>query len=316
MSHEKIEISDVTRENIVNKLIEPYYMDMIKTTIGGNKLWRTLGISLETSSKLMVALGGIFSFSAGFYHDDTLSFVSGSISCMSLALLQVASFSYKENKKQGEELNILLKKLNLDTVPSMVRSEDQTTVTSSRYLAPGPNSYGPNSYGPNSYGPNSYGPNSYGPNSYGPNSYGPNPYVPNSFVSPPIHYPARSLPYASPPPNIQRSNSFTRHTQQPINDVPINNVNINDEILQKLEELKEEEIRVNELKILQQKQHEQRQKEIAEFAEFTFSARNEIQNLEEAVGEKIINLSQREERIKEREKELNIENIENLGNII
>ena len=298
MSHEKIEISDVTRENIVNKLIEPYYMDMIKTTIGGKKLWRTLGISLETSSKLMVALGGIFSFSAGFYHDDTLSFVSGSISCMSLALLQVASFSYKENKKQGEELNILLKKLNLDTVPSMVRSEDQTTVTSSRYLAPGPNSYGPNSYGPNSYGPNSYGPNSY---------------VPNSYVPPPIHYPARSLPYASHPPNIQRSNSFTRHTQQPINDVPINNVNINDEILQKLEELKEEELRVNELKILQQKQHEQRQKEIAEFAEFTFSTRNEIQNLEEAVGEKIINLSQREERIKEREKELNIEN---LGNII
>ena len=273
-------------------------MDMIKTTIGGKKLWRTLGISLETSSKLMVALGGIFSFSAGFYHDDTLSFVSGSISCMSLALLQVASFSYKENKKQGEELNILLKKLNLDTVPSMVRSEDQTTVTSSRYLAPGPNSYGPNSYGPNSYGPNSYGPNSY---------------VPNSYVPPPIHYPARSLPYASHPPNIQRSNSFTRHTQQPINDVPINNVNINDEILQKLEELKEEELRVNELKILQQKQHEQRQKEIAEFAEFTFSTRNEIQNLEEAVGEKIINLSQREERIKEREKELNIEN---LGNII
>ena len=35
MSHEKIEISDVTSENIVNKLIEPYYMDMIKTTIGG-----------------------------------------------------------------------------------------------------------------------------------------------------------------------------------------------------------------------------------------------------------------------------------------
>lgn len=137
MSHEKIEISDVTRENIVNKLIEPYYMDMIKTTIGGKKLWRTLGISLETSSKLMVALGGIFSFSAGFYHDDTLSFVSGSISCMSLALLQVASFSYKENKKQGEELNILLKKLNLDTIPSMIRSEDQTTVVaSSRYLSP------------------------------------------------------------------------------------------------------------------------------------------------------------------------------------
>ena len=84
----------------------------------------------------MVAIGGILGFSAGFYHDDTLSFVSGSVSCMSLALLQIASFSYKENKKQGDELNILLKKLNLDTVPLMPRSEDQTTVMQARTQAP------------------------------------------------------------------------------------------------------------------------------------------------------------------------------------
>ena len=135
---EKIEISDLTRVNIVNTLVEPYYEDMVKTTIDGKKLWRRLGISLETSSKIMVALGSILSFSAGVYSDDTLSFVAGSISCMSLALLQIASFSYKENKKQGEELNILLKKLNLDTIPSMVRSEDQTTVVASSRCAPPP----------------------------------------------------------------------------------------------------------------------------------------------------------------------------------
>jgi hypothetical protein len=255
MSHEKIEISDVTRENIVNKLIEPYYMDMIKTTIGGKKLWRTLGISLETSSKLMVALGGIFSFSAGFYHDETLSFVSGSISCMSLALLQIASFSYKENKKQGEELNILLKKLNLDTIPSMVRSEDQTTVISNRYYSP-------------------------------PRS--------NSFA--PTHYPVQSLAYASSPRPVNHG---------PVNHGPVNHETINDEILQTLEKLKEEEYRLNEIKILQQK-------EIAEFSDYTLSVRNEIQNLEEAVGKKIIKLSEREERIKEREKELNLENLQNI----
>jgi hypothetical protein len=134
--YEKIEISNLTRESIVNSLVEPYYKNMVKTTINGKNFWRRLGISLETSSKIMVALGGIFSFSAGFYQDYTLSFVSGSISCMSLALLQIASFSYKENKKQGEELNILLKKLNLDTIPSMVRSEDQTTVVASSRCAP------------------------------------------------------------------------------------------------------------------------------------------------------------------------------------
>ena len=141
MSHDKdkIEISHNTREFIVDKLVEPYYKDMVKTTISGKKMWRNIGISLETASKVMVALGGIFSFSAGVYSSETLSFVSGSISCMSLALLQIASFSYKENKKQGDELNILLKKLNLDTIPSMPRSEDQSAMSQSResaYRAP------------------------------------------------------------------------------------------------------------------------------------------------------------------------------------
>ena len=117
---EKIEISNLTRETIVNTLVEPYYKDMVKTTIHGKNFWRILGISLETSSKIMVAFGSILSFSAGFYQDDTLSFVAGSISCMSLALLQIASFSYKDNKKQGEELNILLKKLNLSSAWFMI----------------------------------------------------------------------------------------------------------------------------------------------------------------------------------------------------
>ena len=140
MSHDKdkidkIQISQDTREFIIDKLVEPYYKDMIKTTISGKKLWRNIGISLETASKVMVALGGIFSFSAGVYSNETLSFVSGSISCMSLALLQIASFSYKENKKQGDELNILLKKLNLDTIPSMPRSEDQSAMFQSREIA-------------------------------------------------------------------------------------------------------------------------------------------------------------------------------------
>jgi hypothetical protein len=174
---------------------------------------------------------------------------------MSLALLQIASFSYKENKKQGEELNILLKKLNLDTIPSMVRSEDQTTVISNRYYSP-------------------------------PRS--------NSFA--PTHYPVQSLAYASSPRPVNHG---------PVNHGPVNHETINDEILQTLEKLKEEEYRLNEIKILQQK-------EIAEFSDYTLSVRNEIQNLEEAVGKKIIKLSEREERIKEREKELNLENLQNI----
>ena len=123
-NHDKIEISDETRIYIIDKLVEPYYKSIINNTINGRLCWRKTGIAFETISKIMVAFGSIISFSAGFYHDETLSFVAGSISCLSLAFLQLSSFSYKENKKQSEELNILLKKLKLDTIPVFERQND------------------------------------------------------------------------------------------------------------------------------------------------------------------------------------------------
>lgn len=125
-----IEIGDDIREYVINNLVEPYYKEVIKGTINGKKIWRIVGISLETISKILVAVGSIVSFSAGYYHDDTLSFVSGSISCMSLAMLQLSSFSYKENKKQSQELNTLLKKLKLDTVPVLDRQTQQSCMQS------------------------------------------------------------------------------------------------------------------------------------------------------------------------------------------
>lgn len=130
MNDDNINIGYDTREYVINKLIEPYYKESIKGTINGKKIWRIVGISLETISKILVAAGSIVSFSAGYYHDDTLSFVSGSISCMSLAMLQLSSFSYKENKKQSQELNTLLKKLNLDTVPVLDRQTQQSCMQS------------------------------------------------------------------------------------------------------------------------------------------------------------------------------------------
>ena len=122
-NHEKIEISDETRKTIIDDLVQPYYVNTVTNTIGGKICWRKTGITFETVSKVMVALGSILSFSAGYYHDDTLSFISGSVSCLSLACLQFSSFAYKENKKQGDELNIILKKLKLDTVPALARDD-------------------------------------------------------------------------------------------------------------------------------------------------------------------------------------------------
>jgi len=121
-SPDNLKISDDTRVYIIDKLIEPYYKNVVKNTLSARQCWRKTGIAFETISKIMVAFGSIISFSAGVYENQTLSFVSGSISCLSLAFLQFSSFSYKENKKQSEELNVLLKKLGLETIPVLERS--------------------------------------------------------------------------------------------------------------------------------------------------------------------------------------------------
>jgi hypothetical protein len=110
-------IRDAIKLQIVQELIEPYYIHDIESKIRGKKCWKKTAQIFETVSKVLVAVGGIISFSSGYYKDETLSFFAGTISTLSLATLQFASFAYLENKKQGQELNVLLKKLDLDIVP-------------------------------------------------------------------------------------------------------------------------------------------------------------------------------------------------------
>ena len=112
----KKKISDETKIYIVEKLIEPSYKDDIEKLIIDKKRWKCTGITFETVSKIMVAISGVFSFSSGYFQNPMLSFISGSIATLSLALLQFSGFSYSQNKKTGEDLNILLKSLDLETI--------------------------------------------------------------------------------------------------------------------------------------------------------------------------------------------------------
>jgi hypothetical protein len=118
-------IRDAIKLQIVQELIEPYYIHDIESKIRGKKCWKKTAQIFETVSKVLVAVGGIISFSSGYYKDETLSFFAGTISTLSLATLQFASFAYLENKKQGQELNVLLKKLDLDIVPIVEQQASQ-----------------------------------------------------------------------------------------------------------------------------------------------------------------------------------------------
>jgi len=124
MDENNFKIRDSIKIKIVHDLIEPFYVEDIKSMIRGKKYWKSSGQIFETVSKVLVAIGGIISFSSGYFNDPFLSFLAGSISTLSLATLQFSSFAYMENKKQGQDLNVLLKKLNLDVIPVLERRTD------------------------------------------------------------------------------------------------------------------------------------------------------------------------------------------------
>lgn len=124
LSSQDTSVSIEIKNIIMKEHIEPSYINDIKHMIKGKKCWKLCGQVFETLSKIFVAIGCILSFSSGYYKNEQLSFLSGSISTISLAMLQFSSFSFKENKKQSQELNILLNKLGLDTMPVFDRNND------------------------------------------------------------------------------------------------------------------------------------------------------------------------------------------------
>jgi hypothetical protein len=126
MKGKEFKISDDIKIDILKNCIEPTYKKEVEQLLTGKKCWRMTGQVFETVSKIFVAIGGIFSFASGVFNYPYLAFVSGGISTISLAMLQFSSFSYGENKKQSQELNIILKKLNVDTMPIMERNTEQT----------------------------------------------------------------------------------------------------------------------------------------------------------------------------------------------
>ena len=117
MINSDLNISESLKVNIVKNLIEPSYKTEIEGMIKGKRCWKITGHIFETISKIFVALGCIFSFASGYYSNTELSFVAGCVSTVSLAMIQISTFAYKENKRQVYELNILLQKLNIDTIP-------------------------------------------------------------------------------------------------------------------------------------------------------------------------------------------------------
>jgi hypothetical protein len=114
---EKRKIGELLKEEILKSLVEPSYYSDVNETIKGRKCWRISGHVFESMSKILLAISGVLSFAAGVYDDKILSFVAGTLSTISLATFQFSLYSMKMHKKNSYELNQLLEKLDIETLP-------------------------------------------------------------------------------------------------------------------------------------------------------------------------------------------------------
>ena len=139
------------KTHIVNNIIKPNYINEIHDSTKHRSMWKKRAMRFETCSKMFIGIGSILSFSSGVYGYQTLSFVSGAVSTLSLVLLQYANFSYKESKKATSDLNILLDNIGIKKVPELnttvqddgmmskqVPSQGGYTVTGSGYSPEAP----------------------------------------------------------------------------------------------------------------------------------------------------------------------------------
>ncbi len=108
---------DDWRKEIVNSIIKPNYVTEIKDFMSNRIKWKKRGRSFETGSKIFIGIGSIVSFSAGVYGSKELSFIAGTISVVSMVLLQYATFAYRESGKSTQDLNVLLDNIGIKKLP-------------------------------------------------------------------------------------------------------------------------------------------------------------------------------------------------------
>ena len=109
-------ISSGTKHNILVDLIEPHYINDVKNNLSNKSCWRVSASVFETISKILLSGGAVMSFASGYYQNYNLSFISGTISSVSLACFQFSIYCSKEYKKSTIELTHILKKLNIEDI--------------------------------------------------------------------------------------------------------------------------------------------------------------------------------------------------------
>ena len=107
-------------ERIRTELIEVNYYNDIKYNIRSKSRWKFMSDFTEASSYIFTGISVILSFACTSFDNTNLSFAAGVFGTIALVLLKFSSYALSESKERTNQVNILLKKLEIDEIPNIV----------------------------------------------------------------------------------------------------------------------------------------------------------------------------------------------------
>lgn len=109
--------------DVLTNIVVPEYKDEIKDIIIWRRKWRKIANWAEASAQILLGMGTILAYSAGFFNTKYLSFASGCCSTLCVILLRYSKYANGESNERNKILNDLLKKIDIDEMPNIVPNE-------------------------------------------------------------------------------------------------------------------------------------------------------------------------------------------------
>lgn len=105
------------RNMVEDEIINPSIATEIENLIHSRETWRNIANGTETIGNILVAIGAMMAFAAGFYdHINSLAFVAGCLSTASISFLKFSNYAGKESIERNEDLNVLLRRIGINAV--------------------------------------------------------------------------------------------------------------------------------------------------------------------------------------------------------
>jgi len=102
------------KEEIFNKLVLPYYHDNIEYEIKSKDGWSKVSIAFLSISTFLIGGSSLLSFACGFYPNNILNFVAGSIGLLSIMFKEFATYANSIDHIKTLTLNELLKNIDIN----------------------------------------------------------------------------------------------------------------------------------------------------------------------------------------------------------